>query len=91
MIIPSGATRVARRVLPPLVGTLLAAGAWVLLVMVAIDFGERAREGDTAAWVFLALAGVGAAVCLVLAFFLGRQLLVAAGMLSDYQGKRARR
>jgi len=91
VIIPSGVTRVARRVLPPLVGTLVAAGAWVLLVMVAIDFGVRARDGETAGWVLLALAGLGAAVCLVLAFFFGRQLLVAAGVLSDYQGKRARR
>jgi hypothetical protein len=91
VIIPSGVTKLARRVLPPLVGTLVAAGAWALLVVVAIDFGTRARDGETAAWVFLVLAGLGAAVCLVLAFFFGRQLLVAAGVLNDYQGKRARR
>ena len=72
-------------------GNAVAAGAWVLLVLVAIDFGARARDGETAGWVLLALAGLGAAVCLVLAFFFGRQLLVAAGVLSDYQGKRARR
>jgi hypothetical protein len=73
------------------VGTLLAAGAWVLLVGLAIDVGQQARDGDAAAWVLLALAGLGAAICLVVAVFFGRLLLVAAGLLSDYQGRRARR
>jgi hypothetical protein len=80
-----------RPVGPPLLGALVSAAAWVLLVIVAIDFGGRGRDGDSVAWVFLAMAGLGAAFCLVMAIFFGRQLLVAIGVLSDYQGKRARR
>jgi hypothetical protein len=91
MMLPSGFPAVARRVLPPLVGTLVAAGGWVLLVVLAIDLGSRGRDGDTAAWFFVVLAGLGAALCLVVALFFARLLLVAVGVLSDYEGKRARR
>ncbi len=80
-----------RRVWPPLLGALVSAAGWVLLVIVAIDFGGRGRDGDTVAWVFLALAGLAAALCLILAMFFVRMLLVAAGVLKDYEGKRARR
>ena len=90
MMLPSGFPAV-RRVLLPIVGTLVAAAGWVLLVMVAIDFGSRGRDGDAVAWVFLVLAGLGAAACLVLAIFFARLLLVATGVISDYRGKRARR
>jgi hypothetical protein len=90
-MLPSGFPAVARRVLPPLLGMLLAAGGWVLLVVVAIDLGSRGREGDTAAWYLLVLAGLGAALCLVVAIFSARLLLVALGVIRDYQGKRARR
>lgn len=91
MVLPSGFPAVARRVLPPLVGALLAAAAWLLLVLLAIDLGGRGQEGDTAAWFLLVLAGLGAALCLLVALFFGRLVLVAAGVISDYQGKRARR
>jgi hypothetical protein len=90
-MLPNGFPAVARRVLPPLVAMLLAAGGWVLLVVVAIDLGSRGREGDTAAWFLVVLAGLGAALCLVVAIFFARLLLVAVGVISDYQGKRARR
>lgn len=90
-MIPSGFPEVARRLLSPLLGTLVAAAGWVLLVVVAIDFGGRGQDGDAVAWVFLALAALGAALCLVLAIFFGRLLLVATGVIKEYQGKRARR
>lgn len=45
--------------------------AWGYLVYVAIDFGSTARrDGDTAAWGLLLLAGVGAVACLFLGFML---------------------
>jgi hypothetical protein len=45
--------------------------AWGYLVYVAIDFGSAARrDGDSAAWGLLVLAGVGAVACLFLGFML---------------------
>jgi len=75
----------------PLLGALVSAAGWALLVIVAIDFGGRGRDGDTVAWVFLVLAGLAAAFCLILVMFFVRMLLVATGVLKDYEGKRARR
>jgi hypothetical protein len=91
MNVPGEPARDRPRVVPALAGVLVAGAAWVLLIVVAIGFGRRGQEGETAAWFLLALTGLGAAVCLVLALFFGRQLLVAAGVLTDYQPKRARR
>ncbi len=81
----------AGRLLLPLLGTLVSTAGWAVLVLVAVEFGGRGRDGDAVAWVFLGVAGVAGAGCLVLALFFGRQLLVAAGLISDYQPKRARR
>jgi hypothetical protein len=90
-MLPSGFPAVARRVLAPLAATLVAAGGWLLLVVLAIGLGSRGRDGDTAAWFLLVLAGLGAALCLILAIFFARLLLVAVGVINDYQGRRARR
>ncbi len=47
--------------------------AWGYLVWAAIDFGSAARhDGDTQAWWYLAIAGIGAVACL----FLGLMLVV---------------
>lgn len=47
--------------------------AWGYLVWSAIDFGSAARhDGDTQAWWYLAIAGIGAVACL----FLGLMLVV---------------
>ena len=43
--------------------TVLVIG-WGYLVWVAIDFGGHARDGDTRAWAFLAMAALGAVACL---------------------------
>ncbi len=52
--------------------------AWGFLVWSAIDFGAQARNGEGLAWVFLALATIGAAGCLFLTLILGARL---AGLL----------
>lgn len=52
--------------------------AWGLLVFAAIDFGREARSGDSTAWTFLVLAGLGAAACLFLAMILGTRLMALA-------------
>lgn len=49
--------------------------AWGYLVIVAIDFGSRARNGAGAAWFLLALATVGAVACLFLALLTGVRLV----------------
>lgn len=67
--------RPARRFQPALL--LLALGitgcivAWGYLVYAAIDFGATARDGESDAWWFLALASAGAVACL----FVGLMLL----------------
>lgn len=38
--------------------------AWGFLVWAAIDFGNQARDGEAAAWVFLIFATLGATACL---------------------------
>jgi hypothetical protein len=58
-------------------GVTAAVVAWGYLVYLAIDFGTSAREGDHAAWVFLALATVGAIACLFVALTLGMRLVAA--------------
>ncbi|HEV7875667.1 MAG TPA: hypothetical protein VGP00_03245, partial [Nocardioides sp.] len=45
-------------------GVTLAVVAWGYLVFAAIDFGATARNGDSQAWWFLALASLGAVACL---------------------------
>jgi hypothetical protein len=49
--------------------------AWGYLVYLAIDFGTTARNGDSTAWWFLALATVGAIACLFVAMMLGTRLV----------------
>lgn len=55
--------------------------AWGVLVYAAIDFGGEARSGEPVAWVFLALATIGAAACLFTTLILGGRILtlVTAG------------
>jgi hypothetical protein len=49
-------------------------------VVAAIDFGGSAREGDTAAWWFLALASLGAVACLFLGLILVSRITRALGI-----------
>lgn len=62
---------------------MLALVAWGFLVWAAIDFGRTARGGDGQAWLFLAIASLGAVACLFLALMLGTLLLRAVGILED--------
>lgn len=56
--------------------------AWGYLVYAAIDFGTTAREGESRAWAFLALACVGAAACLFAGLILGAKVLRSLGILA---------
>ena len=76
--------RAKRRFRPVLL--LLALGvtaslvAWGYLVYAAIDFGTTARGGDGAAWAFLALAAVGAVLCLFLGLVLVARIFRVLGI-----------
>jgi hypothetical protein len=56
--------------------------AWGYLVTAAIDFGSSARGGRTEAWLFLAVACIGAAACLFAGLMLGARLLRGLGVTS---------
>lgn len=64
-------------------GITLSVVAWGWLVRAAIDFGTSAREGSASAWLFLALACVGAAACLFVGLILGTRLLRHLGIVTD--------
>ena len=54
--------------------------AWGYLVVAAIDFGTTARNGERAAWWFLALASVGAVACLFVGLMLIARILRRLGI-----------
>ena len=54
--------------------------AWGYLVWAAIDFGTSARAGDSGAWLFLALACLGAIACLFVGLMLATRLGRALGL-----------
>ncbi len=54
--------------------------AWGYLVYAAIDFGRTAREGDSEAWQWLGVAGVGAVACLFVGLMLVARLSRAIGL-----------
>jgi hypothetical protein len=91
-----GRRRAARRPRPWIrallhgVSVIAAAAAWMLLVRAAIDFGQQARAGEQAGWLFLALASAGAVACLLMSLMLGTRTLLLLGVISDYTPKRAR-
>jgi hypothetical protein len=62
---------------------VLALAAWLFLVRAAIDFGQSARGGESAAWMFLGLASLGAVACLFLSLMLVTVILRAVGILSE--------
>ena len=69
-------------------GVLLAGLAWFFLVRAAIDFGDLALTGESAAWLFSLGAGLGALVCLALVLALIGRGLRTLGYLSDYKPRR---
>ena len=64
-------------------GSLAALVAWGALVWLAVDSGRSARGGDSGKWVVLAVASVGAVVCLFLCLWLGTLLLRRLGILDE--------
>ena len=54
--------------------------AWGYLVLAAVDFGGSARTGTGIAWLFLALAAIGAAACLFVGIMLVLRLLATLGL-----------
>ena len=81
------AERPKRQFQPRLAGIAAAAVvslvAWGFLVWAAIDFGRTARGGDGMAWLFLAIASIGAVACLFLSLMLATMLLRAVGILEE--------
>jgi hypothetical protein len=63
-----------RRMLAHAAGITVTLVAWGFLVGEAIDFGGKARNGESGAWLFLVLATLGATACLLLTLILGNQL-----------------
>ena len=65
-----------RTILALTLGLTVTLVAWGVLVLSAIDFGGEARSGGQGtAWLFLALASIGAAACLFVTLLLGARLL----------------
>ncbi|GAA4089722.1 hypothetical protein ACFFOS_13980 [Nocardioides kongjuensis] len=59
--------------------------AWGYLVVAAIDFGATARhDGKGSAWAFMAVASLGAMLCLFLTFMLAIRLSRALGMSAHH-------
>jgi hypothetical protein len=56
--------------------------AWGYLVYAAIDFGTAARGGESSAWLFMALACLGAIACLFFGLLLVARLMRALGVTS---------
>ena len=68
------------KVLPLALGVTLCVVAWGYLVYAAIDFGATARGGETRAWWFLAMASLGAVVCLFVGLLLVARLMRLVGV-----------
>jgi hypothetical protein len=69
------APRPRRRLLALALGITATLVAWGFLVWEAIDFGSQARGGEAPAWLFVALATLGATACLFLTLILGNKVL----------------
>lgn len=63
------------RLLRHALGVTATVVAWGYLVWAAIDFGGKARNGETLAWLFCFLATLGAAACLFMTLILVNKLL----------------
>ncbi len=73
-------------------GITLAVIAWGYLVVSAIDFGATARhDGKSSAWALLAVASIGAMLCLFLGFLLAIRLSRALGLSTHAPPRRPRR
>ncbi|MDT9593681.1 hypothetical protein RDV89_11425 [Nocardioides zeae] len=57
--------------------------AWGYLAWLAVDFGATARRGEGIAWLFLALATLGAIACLFIGLLLGAAVLRLLNVTRD--------
>ena len=74
-----------RNALLPIVtvlGVTVGVVAWGYLVKAAIDFGVQARSGTSSAWLYLALAAIGAVACLFIGLMLVARLMRVLGITS---------
>ena len=65
-----------RSLLLRVLGLLVLVAAWVGLVLAAIGAGRTARDSDDLAWVWVALACLGAVVVLAFAITVGARLVL---------------
>ncbi|TNM46110.1 hypothetical protein FHP29_04070 [Nocardioides albidus] len=73
------------------VGITFSLVAWGYLVIAAIDFGATARhDGRTSAWGLLAVAALGAMLCLFLAFMLAARFSRALGLSPHHEPRSPR-
>ncbi len=88
---PGGRRRAVNR--PPLpkrplvlhlAGIVATAAAWIFLVREAIDFGGLAKGGDGPAWIFAALATIGAITCLLLSLLITGRILAMLGIVDEH-------
>ena len=63
-------------------GVTVGVVAWGYLVKAAIDFGVQARSGTSSAWLYLALAAIGAVACLFIGLMLVARLMRVLGITS---------
>jgi len=68
-----------------LLGALLAVAGWLLLVRLAVRWGNDAQDGAGLAWVWLGLAAAGAVLSLIAALMLIRRLAVLTGLARSYR------
>jgi hypothetical protein len=81
---PSG--RPLAKLLPLALGVTLCVVAWGYLAYAAIDFGASARDGESQAWWYLALASLGAVVCLFVGLLLVARLMRLVGVTKGEEG-----
>jgi hypothetical protein len=67
----------------PAAGVTFCVIAWGYLVSAAIDFGSQARSGESVAWVYLAVACLGAVCCLFAGLMMGAHVLRSLGLVRD--------
>ncbi|MCY7396558.1 MAG: hypothetical protein LH468_10470 [Nocardioides sp.] len=74
------------RALAMTAGVLVAVLAWAVLVLAGIRFGQSARDGERAGWVFMLIAALGAVACLFVALILGSKVLRSLGVAARAPG-----
>lgn len=77
------AVRLDPSLLLPAAGVTFCVIAWGYLVSAAIDFGSEARAGESQAWLYLAVACLGAVCCLFAGLMMGSSVLAGLGLTRD--------